>query len=268
MIFELTFDDSYTLSSFGMKNMEGNEKQLLGDISSKTQNIPGVRGLYDFGDEVGAFKEKFPILVLANDPLDRSYRLREFTNFILDDYGYPRLMKIQKSSEPDVYYWGKVTTPSIPKLYSNAGSFTLEVICLEGIKHGSTSANDILWGSTKVRFNAGYTLGNTGTGANGITITSNQSIDSYVDGKAVKPSIKLVGSGTNVKITCAGKSITVGTFSSQTVTIDTEMFVAYFGGVERLIDMDDFYIVPNSKINVTGTNMNFVLTIDYQNVYM
>lgn len=262
----LTFDDEYTLDDFDMKNMQGNEQELFGSITSKTVKIPGKKGLYDFGNEVGSFSEKFPVIVLAKTEVERSYKIRAFKQFILDEFGYPRIIKIQKSLEPDVYYWGKIAVAPVPKLYSTAATFILEIVSLDGMKYSNVSADEILWGSKKISFQAGYRLGNTGTGANALKIVSNTSINSFVEGSAVKPEITIIGAGTNVKITCGNRVISIGTFSNQTIKIDTEMFVAYFNGSEKIIEMDDFYIMPNQKIVVTGTNMNFSLTIKYRDV--
>ena len=61
--------------------------------------------------------------------------------------------------------------------------------------------------------------------------------------------------------------ITVGTFSNQTIVIDTEMFISYINGKEQLIDMDDFYLLKGYRVLITGTNMNFTIKFDYRDKY-
>lgn len=258
---------TFNLSDLGFKWHREHEAMGQAKITHLSNHIPGQTGDWYFGSEMGARDYVFTLRVLDNNLTSLDEKIDKLNDILFDVYGKPQLLEIRFDYNQKVVY-AYFSEPVAPTTASILAKMSLKFTSFDGRKYSRNKASEVLWGSTSINFQSNYKLGDTGTGANGITITANKSIDSYVDGKAVKPSIKLVGSGTNVKITCAGKSITVGTFSNQTVTIDTEMFVAYFGGVERMIDMDDFYIVPNSKINVTGTGMNFVLTIDYQNVYM
>lgn len=194
--------------------------------------------------------------------------LNQLNEFFFDEFMKPIMLKISFDYETDRYMHMYLSEPfDLSRNYDNK-EISLSFIAFDSKKYSKDKASDITWGSTTINFKSNYKLGNTGSGANGITITSNTTLDTFVDGKAVKPSVKLVGTGTNVKIACAGRVIDVGTFTGKTIIIDTEQFIAYFNGVETLIDMDDFYIVPSSKVSITGTNMNFTLTIDYQNVYM
>lgn len=258
---------TYDLSDLGYRWIREHDSLGQAKITHQSQHIPGQVGEWYFGSESGTKDYIFGLHLLEENLTTLDEKIDKLNDILFDVYGKPQLVEIRFDYNQKVVY-AYFSEPLAPTTASILAKMSLKFTSFDGRKYSRNKASEILWGSTSINFQSNYKLGDTGTGANGITITANQSVDSYIDGKAVKPSIKLVGSGTNVKITCAGKSITVGTFSNQTVTIDTEMFVAYFSGVERLIDMDDFHIVPNSKINVTGTGMNFVLTIDYQNVYM
>ncbi|MGV3085035.1 phage tail domain-containing protein [Enterococcus dispar] len=262
----LTFDDQYTLADFGMMNYKGNEQDMFGSISNRTEKIPGRKGLLDFGDEVGSFKEKFPILVKAKNPVERSYQLRAFKKFILDEYGYPRTMKIHKSTEPDVYYWGKASIVPVPELYSNAGSFTLEIINLDGVKYSVTESDEIIWGSEKINFLFNIELGHTGLGASGEQITLNTTVYPSILGDAVQPYFVLNGSGSNIVISCDGKNINVGTFTGN-LEIDTANFYAEINGVEKAMKMDKFYLVRGKPLSITGTNMNFKFTNHFRDEF-
>ena len=259
----LTFDDNYTLEDFGMANARGNEQTMFGAITARSEKVPGRKGLLDFGNEIGAGTEKFPILVKSNNPIERSYLIRAFKNFLLDEYGYPRMIKIHKSTEPDVYYYGKISVAPTPELYSNAGMLNLEITNYNGVKYSKFEANEILWGSQQIDFQDGYLLGNTGSGANELRVTGNISISPTVSGSAVFPYLVLVGHGSDVVITSNGKSIQIGNFNG-TLEIDCANFISYLNGAEKLIQMDKFQLVRGKAILISGSNMNFTLTNNFR----
>lgn len=258
---------TFNLADLGFRWNREHESFGSADFTHNSDHIPGKAGDWYFGSEARTKTYEFKLKLLEKNLTVLDQKIDELNSVMFDAYGKPQLLEIKLDYTSKVFY-GYFADPVDPTTETILSKMKLSFISFDGRKYSSEKASEIVWGSETIDFRSNYKLGDTGTGADGITVTSDQSIDTYVDGKAVKPSIKLVGSGTSVKITCAGRSINVGTFSNKTITIDTEMFVAYFDGVETILDMDDFYIVPNSKVNITGTGMNFVLTIDYQNVYM
>lgn len=259
----LTFDDQYTLENFGMRNVKGNSQPMMGDISERTEKVFGRKGLLDFGNEVGGFVEKFPVLVIAGNPIERAYLIRNFKQFMLDKSGYPRVVKVHKSTEPDVYYWGKLKATPTPELYTNAATFDLEITNLDGVKYAIAEVNDILWGSEVVNFQSGLPLGHTGSGASNMQIIGNTTVAPTIVGTAVFPYLVLNGAGTNVVIESNGKKIQVGTFSGK-LEIDCANYIAYLNGVEKSIRMDRFQLVRNETIKVTGSAMNFSFTNHYR----
>ncbi|MGX7232449.1 hypothetical protein ACWODG_06800 [Enterococcus italicus] len=258
---------TFNLSDLGFRWHREHEALGTADFSLRSDHIPGKTGDWYFGSEVGTKEYEFTLSLLEDDLTTLDQKIAELNDVLFDAYGKPQLLEITLDYTRKMFY-AYFSEPIAPTTETILSKMKLTFVSFDGKKYSADKASEFLWGSEKINFKANYKLGDTGTGANALTITSNQSLDTFVDGKAVKPSIKIVGTGTNVKLTCAGRSIAVGTFTSKTIAIDTEMFIAYFDGVETLIDMDDFYIVPNAKVSVTGTGMNFVLTIDYQNVYM
>lgn len=258
---------SFDLSSLGFRWLREHDSLGQADFSHKSEHIPGRQGDWYFGSESRTKEYVFGANALVSDLTTLDGKIEALNNVLFDAFGKPQLLEIYLDYTHKMFY-AYFSEPVSVTTETLLAELQLKFISFDGKKYSKDKASDITWGSTTINFKSNYKLGNTGSGANGITITNNTTLDTFVDGKAVKPSIKLVGTGTNVKIACSGRVINVGTFTSKTIIIDTEQFIAYFNGVETLIDMDDFYIVPNSKVSVTGTNMNFTLTIDYQNVYM
>lgn len=259
----LTFDDTYTLEDFGMRNIKGTSQPLLGQISSRTEKVYGRKGILDFGNEIGEITETFPVLVLAKDPVERSYRMRAFKEFITDAYGYLRSIKVHKSTEPDVYFYGKLSSVPIPEFYSNAATFELEIVNMDGVKYAISEANDILWGSETIDFQSGIPLGHTGSGANELQITGNTTVAPTIVGMAVFPYLVLNGSGTNVVIESNGKKIQVGNFSGK-LEIDCANYIAYLNGTEKSMRMDRFQLVKGKTIKISGSALNFTFTNNYR----
>lgn len=259
----LTFDDKYTLEDFGMRNIKGTSQPIMGDISERTEKVFGRKGVLDFGNEVGGITEKFPVLLIAKDQIERSYMMRAFKQFILDDFGYPRIIKIHKNTEPDVYFWGKIKTAPVPEFYTNSATFDLEITNVDGVKYSVIEANDVLWGSEVVDFKSSIKLGHSGSGANELQITGNTTVTPTIVGMAVFPYLVLNGSGTNVVIESNGKKIQVGNFSGK-LEIDCANYIAYLNGNEKAMRMDRFQLIPNKNIKITGSAMNFKFTNNYR----
>ena len=262
----LTFDDHTNLSDFGMIAVKGAEMQLLGSISSRIEKVPGRKGLLDYGSEMGAVTDSYPIAVIGKNEVERSYQMRAFKLFLLDDYGLPRYIKVHSSIEPDVYFWAKLSTAPVPELFGVAANFVLEVINLDGVKYSIAEADDVVWGSQSIGFQSNYLLGHTGSGAKELAVRSNVSFVPFVSGMAVHPYFVLNGSGTNVKIICAGQEISIGTFNGK-LEIDTENRIAYLNGAEKLIRMNKFLLVKNRPVSITGTNLNFKLSNHFRDEF-
>src|SRR5699024_4479276 len=98
----------YKLSDFGFINIYGNEQDTINEITTNSLHIAGRKGKYHFKDKLGTFKEKFPIFISEEDESLRNFKIRKLKRFLLDEKGFPRLVKIEKSSEPGIYYWGKL----------------------------------------------------------------------------------------------------------------------------------------------------------------
>ena len=265
---EIIFDDKYKLSDFGFINIYGNEQDAINEITTNSLHIAGRKGKYHFKDELGTFKEKFPIFISEEDESLRNFKIRKLKRFLLDEKGFPRLVKIEKSSEPGIYYWGKLIDITFKTRYMYAQSLVIEFECFDGVKYAKETALNLTWGSEKITFMDSHNFGNTSSGANDLLITGNKEIYPYVDGFAVKPIITLVGSGNNIIIRCGDGYINVGSLDNQTFKIDTKMYVAYDSNLEVIVDMNEFFIYPNKSLSISGSNLNLRLSIDYRDEYI
>ena len=82
---EIIFDDKYKLSDFGFINIYGNEQDAINEITTNSLHIAGRKGKYRFKDELGTFKEKFPIFISEEDESLRNFKIRKLKRFLSEE---------------------------------------------------------------------------------------------------------------------------------------------------------------------------------------
>lgn len=253
---------------FSLRVLAEHDNPAQAEFSHKSMHIAGLSGLLDFGSEVEGKSFEINLNQLVRQELDLSQTINALNQFFFDEFKQPRFIKIIFDYEPNKYIWAKVSESFTPNRSTLQKKLTIPFIQFDDNKYSITEADEIVWGSTEIDFQADYLLGNTGPGASDMQITSNKTINPFLEGLALMPFIVLDGSGTNVKITCANRILTVGSFTNKKIEIDTENYIAYSNGVETTIDLNEFYFVPGQPVAITGTNMNFKLTVHYRDIYM
>lgn len=260
-------DDTHTFEEFGFRQSFGTQLKKIGEISPKRTTIPGMMGSWSFGEEIGDKRIPFTLYLAETNDRKKERMLDQLVDFLCDDEGYPRTVKISLRREPDRHFFCRLDEIGEPEVSVHTMTIQLYFTLTDPRRYSNVKADEVRWGSKKVDFQAQYKLGNRGSGAVERLITGNTSIYPDLEGKSVFPIIIINGSGTDVVIRCKNSSIQVGSFSNKTIHIDTEMFVAYVDGAETIPDMDKFQLLPKAPLVVSGRNMNFTLTLDYYNVY-
>lgn len=171
------------------------------------------------------------------------------------------------NDDPEVVYYGMKYEMDLPPEGVLFLTSTFSIFCSDPTKYSKSMANDVRWGSKVIEFRAPYLLGDRGSGADSLMINSNTDLPTFIDGEPVRPEITLSGEAKDLILSCNGQAIRVGTFSGS-VKIDTSLMVIYRNGVEGIPDMDDFWLNPNSSLRITGSSMNFTITLDYRRAYI
>ena len=253
---------------FNLKTLTEHSNPAQAEFSHKSMHIAGLPGLLDFGSEIEGKSFEINLNQLVRQELDLAQTINALNQFFFDEYKQPRFIKIIFDYDPNKYIWAKVAESFTPNRATLLKKLTVPFIQFDANKYSVVVADEIVWGSQQIDFQADYKLGHTGSGARDTQITSNTTIRPFLEGLALMPFIVLNGSGTNVKITCANRELNIGTFVGKEIEIDTENYVTYTNGVESNIDLNEFYFVPNEPVSITGTNMNFKLTVHYRDIYM
>lgn len=260
-------DDTHTFEEFGFRQSFGTQLKKIGEISLKRTTIPGMMGSWSFGEEIGDKRILFTLYLEETSDQKKERMLDQLVNFLCDDEGYPRTVKISLRREPDRHFFCRLDEVGEPEVSVHTMTVQLYFTLTDPRRYSNAKADDVRWGSKKVDFQAQYKLGNRGSGAVERLITGNTTIYPDLEGKSVFPIIMITGSGSDVVIKCKNSSIIVGSFTNKTIRIDTEMFVTYVNGVETIPDMDKFQLHPKASVVISGRNMNFKMTLDYYNVY-
>lgn len=235
----------------------------------KILHVPGLPGALEYGVEINEKSGiKIPLNGLNKSEVDTTKMMSDINRFFFDEFKQPRFVKAIFDYDPNKYVWLKVASSFALDRKSVIREFSIPFTQFDDNKYSVAEANDITWGSAEIDFQADYLLGNSGSGADNQRITGNTTINPFLEGLALQPYFEINGSGMNVKITCGTYVLNVGTFSNQTLGIDTENDVMYVNGAESDFGLGDFYFVPGLPVQITGRNMNFELTVHYRDIYM
>lgn len=254
---------------FGFRPLKDHSNPSQPIINHTYMHIPGRSGAYDFGTEIEQRDGiAIPLHKLIEEESEINGAVNQLNRFFFDEFKQPRSVKVIFDYESNKYVWLKIQSSFTINRATILSKIEVPFVQFDDNKYSIVEADEITWGSEEITFEADYSLGHTGTGAQERQITSNTTLNPFIEGLAITPFIVLKGTGTNVRIICDERTIDVGTFSNQTIEIDTGNFVVYKNGIESEFDLDEFYFVPNKSVSVTGTNMNFTLTFHYRDIYM
>lgn len=235
----------------------------------KTLHVPGLPGMLDYGAEINSRDGiSIPLNGLLKSEMETTKMMNQINRFLFDEFKQPRFIKTIFDYDPNKYVWLKVAANFSLDRKTVIREFSIPFVQFDDNKYSVAEANDILWGSTAIDFQADYLLGNTGSGADKQKITGNITLNPFLEGLALQPYFEINGSGTDVKIACGTYILSVGNFTNKRLGIDTENDVMYVNGVESDFGLGDFYFVPGLPVKITGRNMNFELTVHYRDIYM
>lgn len=266
----ITLDDNYRLIDFGVKALLDHEHPLTPSFSPKTVKIPGVPGKYKFGNETDSKTFNLPLIAMEKDKSLLQEKLNKFVSFLIDDFGNPRPIKISFDYEPDKFYMIEIDDQIDIDRFVAIGKFNLPIIAHDPYKYYNFFSDEVSWGSEVITFESFLPLGHEGT-AGETNITANATLDLLVSGLAIKPLIKINGSGNNLNLRVNGYEINLPNFTNASWEIDCEKYEVFKNGIDMFSDvaLRDFILLPgNNSLSITGSNMNFDIDVRYRDKYM
>ncbi|MDA9472639.1 phage tail domain-containing protein [Enterococcus sp. 5H] len=290
---QITIDDTTTLADFNMVVLAGWERPLSPAIKAKTVEIPGLIGEWDFGDELNSRTLKIPVAYMGQETANRSFDLRKFMDFITDDFGRPRLLKIIFSDENDVFQLVKMKVAPNPKYYVVGADFELTLVGNDPNKYARFTAEDVCWGSEEIDFTFDYTFGHSGRGEIHIQSdnvvwgsevidftynflmgdTSGSNANTPISkkfelenkGLAVSPIVRIRGSATRVTFYANGeKAFVIKDLVNADYELDWIRYVGFLNGKEVFID-GEFVLKPGiNEIVAEAINADIYFSVSYR----
>lgn len=264
--------DGAGLRELNLYLLQDHEHPLMTGTRDRIITIPGMPGAYDFGADLEPIPFNLPIGFIRKSRSDIQRTARKIKTLLIDGEGKPKTFKLMFGYEPDKYYNVRFTGQiPIERLISQIGQFGLPLICFEGHAWSTAKNDEVVWGSETITFESeSYTYGHSGDGAK--TFTSSGSTNVTVSGDNVKPIIRIVGKGTNVTITCGGRTFSLGSFVDANWLIDLNEYVVLKDGVNAIHLIKGNWIgmeltQGDNKIDVNGSGLVLDFSVEFQDRY-
>ena len=118
------------ISDFSAYLVYGPDQPIAPDTRDRTETIPGKRGQYWYGSEVGTRRFRLPCRFSGqDDSADLDVLARALAAFLVDIHGRPRLMRLVFDDSPDltyhVRYEGEI---SFDRAWVGHSEFTLDLV--------------------------------------------------------------------------------------------------------------------------------------------
>ena len=262
--------DDHLLQDEGIAVLLNSEEPALPSMRNLTVSVPGRHGAYDFGAYFEPREFTLNVVFPRQDYDALKYQIRNFVRRFTDVYGRPKTFKLRFGDEVDKYYNARLTSDIPTVRAAERGYISMEITAFDPYAYSLVSNDEITWGSEVITFEWNYLLGTDGTGG-GMTITRPQTIPVFMNGEALRPVIEIDGSASSLTVSANGKSFSLPAFSNTRWLIDGENYVVKRNGVEDLAALTgDFIELMNGDNNVviSGSGLNFDLTIKYRDKYM
>lgn len=263
--------DDVDIREYGWHYEMNNSSPLLVDGSHYTTRIPGKAGQLHYGDDPAPIPFNLRIFTVQKDAFDLQIQARKLKRIFYDEFGRKRYVKLRYAYEPDRYYNVRLNGDvDLERIFAIAGSVDIPLISDEGYAESIVSSEEVLWGSEEITFaSTAYTYGHLAGGLSS-TFTSAGTTQVEVVGDAVRPVIRVDGSGTNVTITLGGHTLNLGTFTNAEWIIDLIEYVILKNGVRNMISGNWvlMYLVPGTNtITVGGTGLNLEVTFEFKDIW-
>lgn len=250
--------NGYDLSYFGLKFGKGHSHPAP-NLREKTLVIPGKKGVWDLGTEMGVRDFSLPLAFVEQDRAALQYRIRKFMSFLFDPYGKAREIKLIFDYEPDKFYMVKYSGQINPDRLLGLGKFDLPLVANNPVAKFIVPSDELTMDSdipimSDLLWDTGFSNRQI-TNPQTFTIINNGTL-------AILFAFNMNGSGDNVTFTANGKIMTFGSFTNKSIEV-TENYIVKVDGVSNLTSTNGVFLelLPGvNEIYVSGTNLNLTIS--------
>lgn len=260
---KLTLDGN-DLSEFNLEVLADHDNPLLPGTRDNLLEIGGMNGAHDMGSDMGPKPFNIPLGVTPQKSYaELRYKADKFTKFIMDPYARPREMKLMFDYYSDRYWMVKYAGQMPIQRLISMGEFILPLRAANPMGQSKVLTHEINWDSDIVTWDDSYSIDT--VAVEDVHITSNTTVQSYVNWYAVRPTFLISGSGDNVTFSANGKSFSLKNFSDAEIEIIGESYTVNKNGANgfgQKIGKSYLNLLPGmNDIQITGNNMDFTLSI-------
>jgi len=261
--------DNKPLSDFNIIAVKGHTNPSSANFSEDTIKIPDNMGVYYVKSQNGVKQFRLPLIAIGDNNTDAQRIMRTFNDFFHDAYMQKRLVKMAFDYEPEKFYNVRLSKVMDASREFGIGEFDLIVTSHDGYSNNVYINTDFVWGSEEITFESGYGLGHTFIKSK--QITAPITLETSVDGYAIRPTFLISGSGDNVTFLANGKSFSLSNFSNSNLVLDGKKRTVTLNSANGYDKKTSGWIdlLPGqNQLRISGTNMNFTLTVEYRDKYL
>lgn len=265
----ITFDEKYKPEDFGLYVEEGHNHPVTPSFARKVMHIPSRAGMWDFGTEIREKTFNIPFATQGRDMMKLQQKLNTFVEFLFDEEGKPREIKLVYDYEPDKFYTVKVSDQFSPERVRPFSRFILPLVADDPYKYSKVFADEVTWGNEEITFESDYSLGHTNDfGGGSVRLTSPRTLNITSSGLTVQPIIEIDGTATNLTLSANEHSFSLPNFNNTKWIIDFERYVVFRNGQETMIEIRNFKLLKgNNAISISGSNIDINLRVKYRDKY-
>lgn len=259
--------DGVTPMSLGMGVFRRTQRPILSSTVDTIVTVPGMHGAYDFGATMGPKQFELECAFFAKNHIELQQRVSALAAFLLDGDGRPRTMSIIFANQPDRQYMVRYSGDLQIDRISGLGTFTLPFTAFDPFAYSTYNSTEINVDSLIVVDSdiyvdtSGYTY----------TVTGNQGITVYNYGNQnAQPIIEITGAFSYLSLMVGGVEFIYSVPMSGTLTLDFHRKTAQIGTQNVLQNTNARFgklPVGISNIQVSGTGLNFNMTIKFRQKY-
>jgi len=261
--------DGKKLSEFNIIAAKGHSNPSSANFYEDTIEIPDNMGVYYVKSQNGVKQFRLPLIAIGDNNTDAQRIIRTFNDFFHDAYMQKRLVKMAFEYEAQKYYDVRLSKPVDASRELNFGKFDLIVTSHDGYSNNISINTDVVWGSEEITFESDYGLDY--TFIKGEQITAPVTLESSVDGYAIRPTFLINGSGDGVTFSVNGKSFSLSNFSVSEWVLDGKKRTVTLNNAngydKKTSDWIDL-LPGQNQLQISGTNMNFTLTVEHRDKYL
>lgn len=125
----IIYMDDRPHTDFGLTLTHGQVTQMMPPVKRRTKEIVGRNGSYHSGSDLGARTFSFPF-IFAHEATQEALesRITAFADFLTDDRGRPRKIKLNLSAQPNRFYTVEVSDAIDMTKQLELGEFTLKLV--------------------------------------------------------------------------------------------------------------------------------------------